>query len=417
MYVKNEPILIGDRIGWRSIVGEVVTFNCNTQDVVIWNSTASFLLELIAEGCDARGLEESLARRYSINLEDAKKGVASFLLDEVSSFGIIGESAMSVQKDAVDITSEDGEHVLLDIEMRAIEHLVPMAVTFETTYACNEHCIHCYMDRGLKSLSFDQIGRILGELAESECLFLSLTGGEFLARKDASEIVKLAGDLHFVIDILSNGTLVSEDLAELFRSQPVRRFQISLYGASAGVHDSITGLQGSFSRTLHGIKLLREAGVKVEIAYPLMGANFHERYSVKDLVGSLGCVLSPSHMITARNNGLRDTLDLRITDEQLADFLGDKELSGMYSGRRPFQDHQLYFDIKDLRDAAPCYSGFNTCAINPQGKVYPCNQLLLEVGDLTHQSFADVWYDSPSLKRLRGVTVRDTFRYVRPVHF
>ncbi len=401
----NRQYVINPRVGWRYIGDEIVVFNCENQQIAIWNETASLLWEKMSEGAGLNELVEFLTSEYFISKQRAKKDVVAFL-QEANSCGLINDASTGLKaKKPEDQENEEGENVLLAIEMKAIEKLIPFAVTFETTYACNERCIHCYMDRNQSSLSFSEIKRILDEIAVAGCLFVSFTGGEFLARSDALKIVEYASKLHFVIDILSNGTLITKSKADMLSRFPVRRVQISLYGATPETHDSITNLSGSFRKTLNGIDFLTKAGIKVEIAFPLMRINFHERHLVKNLAKFLGCLISPSHIITARNDGKQDTFQFRLNDEQLRLFLEDKELSAFYAGRKPFQDHQFYFGFSDLGEAAPCYSGFNSCAITPSGKVLPCNQLLYEVGDLKKNSFSEIWHNSPQLQYLRSLTI------------
>jgi len=401
----NRQYLINSRVGWRYIDSEIAAFNCENQQIAIWNKTASLLWEKMNKGIDFNDLVEFLVSKYSISKKRARKDIVTFF-QEVSSCGFINYTSSELTaRELESQNSEEGENVLLTIEMRAIEKLIPFAITFETTYACNERCIHCYMDRNRPSLSLSEIKRVLDEIAAVGCLFVSFTGGEFFTRSDALEIVEYAGKLHFVIDILSNGTLITENNADMFTQYPVRRVQISLYGATPKTHDSITRLSGSFEKTLNGIDFLTKAGIKVEIAFPLMGINFHERHLVQNLVKSLGCLISPSHIITARNDGRQDTFRLRLSNSQLKLFLEDKELSTLYAGRKPFQDHQLYFGFSDLTDAAPCYSGFNSCAITPSGRVLPCNQFLYEVGDLKKDSFSDIWHNSSQLQYLRSLTI------------
>ncbi|HNS33758.1 MAG TPA: PqqD family peptide modification chaperone [bacterium] len=394
--------LINPRVGWRYIDSEIVAFNCENQQIVIWNETASLLWEKIAAGMDFNDLIEFLTNKYSLSNKRAKRDIITFL-QEANSCGFIDYNNKELKIE--NQNDKDGENILLTIEMKAIENLIPFAVTFETTYVCNEKCIHCYIDHNQLSLSLSEIRHILNEIAAAGCLFVSFTGGEFFTRNDAMEIVEYASKLHFVIDILSNGTLITKSIADKLALHPVRRVQISLYGATPETHDLITNLTGSFKNTLNGINFLTKAGIKVEIAFPLMGINFHERHLVKNLARSLGCLLSPSHVITARNNGKRDTFQLRLNDEQLKLFLEDKELSALYAGRKPFQDHQFYFKFSDLADAAPCYSGFNSCAITPSGKVLPCNQLLYEIGDLKKNSFSKIWHNSPQIQYLRDLTI------------
>jgi len=400
----NNQLRINPRIGWRYINSEIAAFNCKNQQIVIWNETASRLWEALCSGLNFNKLIDLLANEYSFDRETVKQDVIVFL-QEAASMGFIKFGCKVEEYGDKDEEDEEGENVLLAIEMKAIEKLIPFAVTFETTYDCNERCIHCYMDRNQSALSLVEIKRILNEIAVEGCLFVSFTGGEFFCRRDALDIVEYASNLHFVIDILSNGTLINQNIAKMLAQHSVRRVQISLYGAIPETHDSVTCLPGSFRKTIRGIEFLIEAGVKVEIAFPLMGINFHERYAVKKFVESLGCLMLPSPIITARNNGLQDTFFLRLSDEQLRDFFKDKELSALYAGRKPFQDHKFYLGFSSLLEAAPCYSGFNSCAITPSGKVLPCNQLLYEVGDLKKNNFSEVWRNSPQLNYLRNLTI------------
>jgi radical SAM protein with 4Fe4S-binding SPASM domain len=397
------PIQINPRVGWRTIEDEVVAFNCETQEIAVWNEAASELWRLLYTGVALESLVNWLASAYSLVKQQALEDTMTFLNEANAFMGLSADESVLGSTSSLD----DGVKVLLDIELKAIEYLIPFAITFETTYACNEKCIHCYMDKRLPSLRLDEIKRILNEIAQEGCLFISFTGGEFFARKDALKIIEYASELDFVIDILSNGTLIDERKAQSLAQYSVRRVQISIYGARPEIHDAITLLPGSFEKSLRAIEFLKGAGIKVEIAFPLMSRNFEERYAVKTMAESLDCALSPSHIISARNDGSRDTYQLRMNDQQLQEFLADKELSSLYAGRKPFKEHLFYFGLSDIRDAAPCYSGFNSCAITPAGKVLPCNQLLYDVGDLKKQSFSKIWHESTQLDYLRNVTIHD----------
>ena len=402
-------IKINKRTGWRLINDKVVAFNCSNQKIVIWNETASAVWGKIVSGAKYSQIVKWISNEYRIDAVTAKKDTDAFIY-EAMQMGFIEINGQQIKNDGHSeyaSTETEGENVLLAIEMDAIKHLIPFAITFETTYACNEKCVHCYMGKRQFSLRLFEIKRILNEIAEEGCLFLSFTGGEFFMRKDAVEIIRHASNLHFVIDILSNGTLISEEIITVLAKHSVRRVQISLYGANEKIHDFITLVPGSFRQSLKSIKNLKEAGIKVEIAFPMMRINFDERYKVKKLTEKLGCMLSPSPIITARNNGSGDTFSLRLSDEQLEKFLADDDFSSLYAGRKPFQDHQFYMGLSDISSAPPCYSGFNSCAITPIGKVLPCNQFLYEVGDLKKDSFSVIWHKSKLLNSLRSLQIKD----------
>jgi radical SAM protein with 4Fe4S-binding SPASM domain len=404
-----KPIKINPRIGWRKLGDETVLFNCHTHEISILNGMASRVWEMTDKNESLSDIIGFISKEYHIREDRIKKDILSFFREleagDYISFEGVGKPISDGDQFLNNSSSE--ENVLLEIEMEAIKRLVPFSVTFETTYGCNEQCIHCSMEKGLPLMETSKIKETLVELFQGGCLFLSFTGGEFFTRRDFSEILEEAGRLHFAVDILSNGTLISEGIAGFLSNIPIRRVQVSLYGANLGTHDSVTRLSGSFNRTLEAITFLRNSGVKVEIAFPLMRINFHERYIAKKLADSLDCLFFPSHIITAKNDGSKYPTSLRLNDEELKSFLVDRKFFGLYGGRRPFQDHQFYLGIPDILDAAPCYSGFNSCAISPSGKVYPCNQFFYEVGDLSKECFSAIWNYSPGLKYLRSLTVRD----------
>lgn len=398
---------INSRIGWQEIFGEIAVFNCLDQNIFIFNNTASDIWKMVNEGKDIDYIIQNLTQKYQVSNKQIKIDVISFL-KQLSEQNLINSDIIKNKNLTLPRLNDDnGENVLLYLEMRAIENLIPFAVTFETTYDCNENCVHCYMDKNLLSLRLDEIKNILNEIAKEGCLFLTFTGGEFFMRNDALEILKYASNLHFVIDVLSNGTLINKEIVEEISNYSVRRVQVSLYGANQKIHDSITKVYGSFLKTNKAIELLKERNIKVEIAFPMMNQNFNELRDIKDLAERMQCVFSPNHITTARNNGLKDTFKLRISDKQLKEFLENEELSSSYSGRKPFKEHQFYFGFSDLLDASPCYSGFNSCAITPLGKVFPCNQFLYEIGNLRKNSFSEIWLKSPQLQYLRNLTIRN----------
>src|SRR5580765_7725905 len=97
---------------------------------------------------------------------------------------------------------------------------VPMSALFELTYICNHACSFCYnCPTGQKELNTSQVFEALHKIADFGVLFLTLSGGEPLCRRDFFEIAKEAQRLHFAIRIYTNGYLIDEAMAQRLKEE------------------------------------------------------------------------------------------------------------------------------------------------------------------------------------------------------
>ena len=62
---------------------------------------------------------------------------------------------------------------------------------------------------------------------------------------------------------------------------------------------------------------------------------------------------------------------------------------------------------EDALDMLPCSAGHTACYVSPYGDVYPCVQFPLPSGNVRQTKFVDIWRDSPQLKEVRSITLRD----------
>ena len=151
----------------------------------------------------------------------------------------------------------DGYAMLSAVQQTAFERTVPLNVMIELSLECNIRCLHCYnFDRdrprcqpgeSSDSLSLAEVLRLLGDIREAGGLFLGLTGGEIFSYPHLFEVLDRARDLHFAVQLLTNGTLLRPGVsARLAGYRNILGLSVSLYGATAAVHDGITQTPGSF---------------------------------------------------------------------------------------------------------------------------------------------------------------------------
>jgi len=291
-----------------------------------------------------------------------------------------------------------------EMSRRALEQGVPLSVQLDVTYRCNERCVHCYLDHeDHGELTTAEIRDLLEQLAEAGVFFLCFSGGEVLMRMDFFPILEYARSLLFDVKIKTNAFMIQERQADRLRELGVRTVQVSIYSHRPEVHDAITKLPGSLKRSLAGIRLLRERGLKTVIANVLMRSNLSDYAGVKALAQELGAEYTIDPTITPKMDGDRSILRLGIGGEDLRQVFRNGDLVGNveeFCAPPPAVDDEVL-------DGLPCSAGHTACYISPYGDVYPCVQFPLPSGNVRRQKFLEIWRHSPQMKRVRSIHARD----------
>jgi MoaA/NifB/PqqE/SkfB family radical SAM enzyme len=155
---------------------------------------------------------------------------------------------------------------------RSRRERLPTICLFELTPTCNLRCHFCYVALDPYKgpyLSTDEACRVLDKLQQAGILWLALSGGEALSRRDFPAIYRHAIEKGFLVSVFTNGTMVTDATAALFRELPPLRVEVSIYGADAYHYESVTGIPGSFARFERGVERLRSAGVDLLMKHPV----------------------------------------------------------------------------------------------------------------------------------------------------
>jgi AdoMet-dependent heme synthase len=294
--------------------------------------------------------------------------------------------------------------LMSEMAAKALKLNIPLSVQLDLTYRCNERCVHCYLDHDDHGeMTTAEIKGLLDQMADAGVFFLTISGGEIMMRKDFFEILEHAHARTFSIKLKTNGVLIRKKEAERIRALGVESVQISVYSHRAEVHDAITKMPGSFRQTIEAVRLLRTVGLHVTMANVLMVQNAKDYSGVRALANELGaqCTLDPT--ITPMMDGERSILELNVDKAALREVFRDGALVGNVE---EFCAPPQGVD-EDALDMLPCSAGHTACYVSPYGDVYPCVQFPLPSGNVRRTKFVDIWRDSPQLKEVRSITLRD----------
>jgi MoaA/NifB/PqqE/SkfB family radical SAM enzyme len=149
---------------------------------------------------------------------------------------------------------------------------------------CNLNCKHCYStsaDREFKGeLTTEEVRRVMEDLRRFGVPVLILSGGEPLMRPDIFDLARYAKRLGFHVALSTNGTLIDATNLPPIRDAGFDYLGISIDGLEE-THDRFRRRSGAFRESLRGIRLCREAGIRVGMRFTLT------RDNAQDLPGLL----------------------------------------------------------------------------------------------------------------------------------
>lgn len=260
---------------------------------------------------------------------------------------------------------------------------------------CNLACVHCYINQSAanpdaknQELSTAQIKAIFRQIADAGCLYLTITGGEPLVRKDFSELYLDARQQGFLVTLFTNGTMLTPHITDVLASAPPQMVEITLYGATQATYEAVTRVPGSFQRCMKGIQLLQSRGIKLGLKTILLTLNKHELPAMRAMADELGVLFRYDGTIWPRLDGDQRTYQHRLSvDEMLA---LDREDAERYA---EWQTQYNQYKDQHIRDkyVFNCGAGLHTFHITSSGVLCACIMLRNTGYDLKEMDFKQAW--------------------------
>jgi MoaA/NifB/PqqE/SkfB family radical SAM enzyme len=295
---------------------------------------------------------------------------------------------------------------------------LPMSLTVSVTSACNSRCKTCRIyETRCDQMTAAQYGRLFQSLGRAP-LWVTLSGGEPFLREDLPEICAALYShcRPAVINIPTNGILYHKiapavQTVATFCSGARVVVNLSL-DAVGDVHDEIRGVPGNFEKALKtydSLKGLQARGVaNLSLGIHTVISRFNVA-AIPRIVPEL-LSLQPDSYITeiAENRVELETMNLAITPEPAAyraaiDFVTEQVRNHSFRSLgkiiRSFR-LEYYQHVKSLlfgRSARwPCYAGFASAQIMPDGQVWACCIRGQSLGHLaeTGYDFRRVWFSN-----------------------
>src|SRR2546428_9319277 len=199
---------------------------------------------------------------------------------------------------------------------KARETRSPESVTFDLTYGCNLRCVHCYTPthRALpQELRTEEVFSILDQCADMGVVTLTFTGGELFVRPDVFDIFEHAKRLGLLLELISNATRITPEVADRLQQAKFRNLAISIYGATKDTYERVTRVPGSFEPFIRGLECLVSRRLPVTVRMPVMTDNAHEIQDARALAEGMGTRFQYPPALPPQTNGDTSPLEHRLS--------------------------------------------------------------------------------------------------------
>ena len=204
--------------------------------------------------------------------------------------------------------------------------------------------------------------------------------------------------------MLTNLTLLSDEILRVLVANPLISVQTSLYSMNEDIHDSITGLQGSFKKTIQAIRLLHRHNIPIQINCPIMKQNKDDYSDVITWAQSMNIEADSDYMLFGCYDCSKKNLKCRLSLSEVEAVVTSQCESGAYVDK-------LFTEAsnKQLDENQPiCSVCSASICISNQGNVYPCEGWQgYSVGSILESSLLDIWRSSERVLMLRKLKLED----------
>jgi MoaA/NifB/PqqE/SkfB family radical SAM enzyme len=377
----------GDRLKWphalRSIAGQhllIPVTNSGIASYFFLNKTSANIYELICKDIHLTDIQNGYKKAYPNTSPEVIDRDISQAYGELMSILSRQQSVETFSKDA-----EESFRAL------ATEQRIPIEGSIELTFKCNIKCSHCYCVhcdwKDVELSTTEWLGHI-DAMADNGCVWLLISGGEPLMRKDFKQIYTHAKRKGMLVTLFTNGLLVDEDYCKLFAKHPPHWLEISMYGISNDTYQRVTGNRKGFSQLVAALNSLDEYGITYALKTTVVNENHLELKRMMDFAESRKAAFRYDANILPRLDGVSVPKETPISPGEVvaAEFHDDpgRTVSAWVNTkeeRANYYKDGLFF----------CSAGKIMFNIDPFGKMSVCGRVREPSISLRASSFKSAW--------------------------
>ena len=266
----------------------------------------------------------------------------------------------------------------------------PYLIQIFPVYACNFRCSYCIHSVNVKKrgfisdkkyMDFELYQKTVDDLKQfpQKIKMLRFAGtGEPLLHPQLPEMIRYAADMDIAesIDVVTNGSLLTQELSDQLINTGLSRLRISIQGVSSKRYREIAGVDISVENFIENIRYFFEHKKKTKLYIKTIDIDMSmkEKKQFYTLFGSISDTIAIEYLSNATHH-----IDYAsITSQKLT----------------TTQNGNL------LLNAEVCPQPFYMMQVNPDGNIVPCcaMETAMVIGRVKSQSIIDIWQGKPLRK-------------------
>jgi len=278
-----------------------------------------------------------------------------------------------------------------------------LAAALELTPRCTADCLYCYNvwkshpDYPAGELQDDGIFRVMDALlASNRVTLVSLTGGEpLLLGEKVLELAAMARLAGKGVNLVTNGYLLTRDLAKNFRRLGVKPIEITLLSRDPGVHNKLQRCD-SHARAVQAVEMVAELGGQPIVGIVGTRLNMPRLADTLEFVKGLGARGVMFTRFNPGGEGLRhwqelapSKRDLREAMKTLISFAAANPEMSISCGV-PMPPCVLGFTDYGRVSMGYCNAGGDLVGVDWRGNLRPCNHSSLITGNILEKPLDDL---------------------------
>jgi radical SAM protein with 4Fe4S-binding SPASM domain len=221
-------------------------------------------------------------------------------------------------------------------------------------------------------------------------------------RKDLPELVAFASELGMRTNLITNGIRCSDrELVSELKKSGLNSAQVSLEGDCGSIHDSITGLVGSFESTVAGIMNLKDTGIYTHTNSTICRGNMDHLVKLVTFIKetfsfpylSMNMVIKTG--ITCDNDNVN--ISYSSISEIIAPVIKECEALGIKLVWYSPTPYCLFNPVDKNLGSKSCACVSGLLSVNPYGEILPCSSYNRGIGSLLTHSFGYIWNSDEAL--------------------